>query len=141
MQMYDIRTLIAGENPFGRRRAVECEGVRIAREWSSRLVLVVNTAATVLCEQCVIKNDVLHSPVAARDIPGVYDLRAATKVDVDRAEAGSTRQLVQASVRRRRNRCSPTCRGQGKRQIANDVADAANFAAGQGAVLGRQEDY
>jgi hypothetical protein len=87
----------------------------------------------------MIENDVSHAAVS-RDLPGVDDLRAAAKLDVDRAEAGSARQLVQASVRWRRNRSAPTRGDQGKRQIANDVADAANFAAGQGAVLGRQEN-
>jgi hypothetical protein len=47
---------------------------------------------------------------------------------------------VQRAVGRRRNAYRPSFVGQRARQVPDDVADAADLAAGQGGILGREKN-
>ena len=83
MQVHDIGQWFACSYPFGGRGAEERECVRIARKRSTLLILMINTAATVLCKQGVIEDDVPGVAVVSRHIPDVNFFRAAAKVDID----------------------------------------------------------
>jgi hypothetical protein len=140
MQMDNIRALFAGKNPFGRGGTIESERVRVTGKWPSCIILVIDSAAAVLCKQCVIKNDVLHAAVVNWDVPDIYGSCAAAKVDVDCRQVDGTRKLVQCAIRWRCNRRMPARSGQSERQVTHDIANAADFAAGQGAGLGCKEN-
>lgn len=135
MQVDDIGWSLAHSDPLGGRGAEKSECICIACKRSTRLILMIDTAAAVLREQGVIENDVLYATVFDWDAPDIYGLRATAKVDVDRRQVDGTGQFVQRAVRWRRNRRAPASGRQSKRQVTHDVTDAANLAAGQGAVF------
>jgi hypothetical protein len=136
MQVDDIRAIFADKDPLCRSGTIECECVRVAGERASCIILVVDSAAAVLRKQSVIKYDVLHATVVNRDAPDIHCLRVTTKVDVDCRKVDRTGQLVQRAIRWRRDRNMKARRCQRTGQVSRNVTDAANLAAGQGAVLG-----
>jgi hypothetical protein len=99
----------------------------------------VNEPGAVFRKETMLKDNVLHAITVAWDLPDADRVRSAAKFDVDCGQNACVRQPVQGAVRWRRDGNVPTFGCQSNRQVANDVADPADFATGQGAVLGRQK--
>jgi hypothetical protein len=60
-------------------------------------------------------------------------------MDIDRREFRCLRELVQAAIRRRGDRHLPAGSRDRARQVAQDIADAADLPAGQGTIFRRQK--
>ena len=87
----------------------------------------------------MLEDNVMHAITAAWNFPDTDGVRIAAKFDVDRCKNSCVGQPVQSAVRWCRDGYVPILGCQSDRQIADDVADPADLATGQGAVFGRQK--
>ena len=87
----------------------------------------------------MLEDDIAYAKAFAWNFPDADGIRFAAKIDVDRCQNARIGQPVQRAVRRRRDGNVPTLGRQSDRQVADNVANPADLATGEGAVLGRQK--
>jgi hypothetical protein len=92
-------------------------------------------------EQRVVENEIVYAFGSARDLPAVDGLDGTAETNLDRADLPCVIDPVQRAVRRGSNGGLPAEFCERDRKVAHDVADAADLAAGQGAVLGCEKKY
>ena len=103
------------------------------------MVSDINEPGTVFRKETMLEDNVLHAITVAWNFPDADGVRIAAKFDIDRCQNACVGQPVQRAVRWRRDGNVPTLGCQSDWQVADDVANPADLAAGQSAVLGRQK--
>jgi len=87
----------------------------------------------------MVEDDIAYAKTFAWNFPDADGVRLTAKIDVDRCQNARIGQSVQRAVRWRCDGYVPTLGRQCDRQVADNVADAADLTTGQGAVLGREK--
>ena len=139
MHVHNVRQPLAGENPLGSHRRVKCELVRVVGVRAMVMVSDVNEPGTVFRKEAMLEDNVPHAITVARNFPDADGVRITAKFDIDRCQNAGVGQPVQSAVRWRRDGNVPILGRQSDRQVADDVANPADLATGQGAVFGRQK--
>ena len=138
VQMHNVRFFIQRAYPASRGDTEKREFCRVGSEGSIYVTTKVNASGALLVEQCVMQDDIFDVAF------GWYapDLEIEPLSAKFHGKCGywpGTAQAVQGSVRRCGHAHAPAGLRQRLRQVAHNVADAADLTTGQGTVLRREE--
>ena len=133
VQVHGIRQAVQRIDPPRSRGAEEGELVGVGGVRAQRAVVVVNAPRFGRHHRLVLEQH--HADRFHDQLERAYGLQRAAEPDFERREFGSAGQAVECPVRRRQHCRAPPLSMQRSRQVAHDVADAADFAARQRAVF------
>ena len=141
MQVNRVRFLLRGGDPGRSCGTEQCKLRGIGGKRALGLVAEINPPLAVGGKERMIEDQVVDPCCGAGYAPGIDGFDAAAEVCLDRADSARAFHAVQRTIGRRCDGRLPPEPAERNREVAHDIADTADLAAGQGAVFGRQEKY
>ncbi len=135
VKMNDLWPEVSLVDIGGGRGTEKCELGGIRRERIGCAIVAIDDASTLGREQYVLQRYMFHPFVGAGNSVDIHRVPGTCERNVNSRPSLGTGDIVEHSVGRCHYGWCPATLGERHRQIAYDVADAANLATGQRAIL------